>query len=182
MKTFLDFIRFFWHGLDLARRIAVNVLFLALLVALIGWLIADETPEVPETTALVVAPYGSLVEELSGETNENALLALLGEERPETLLRPLLEAIETAKDDDRVQVLVLDTDRLGRAGPRPTGRSSGGGRRSGRVRRQPRWVGTRDPAEAVSSRAGSPPRTGGTKSRQRDRPSCRRGSRAQQPA
>ncbi len=116
MKTLLDFFRFFWQGLDLARRIAVNVLFLALLVALIGWLIADETPEVPETTALVVAPYGSLVEELSGETNENALLALLGEERPETLLRPLLEAIETAKDDDRVQVLVLDTDRLGRAG------------------------------------------------------------------
>lgn len=115
-KTLLDSLRLFWQGLDQARRIVVNLLFLVLLAALIGWLIVDDTPRVPETTALLVAPYGNLVEELSGETNENAVLALLGEERPETLLRPLLEAIEAAKDDDRVQALVLDTDRLSGAG------------------------------------------------------------------
>jgi len=116
LKTALEFLRFFWKGLDQARRVAVNVLFLVLIGMLVGWLLADDSPRVPKTTALVLAPYGSLVEELSDDSNEKAILALLDERRPETLMRSLLEAIETAKDDDRVQALVLDTDRLGRAG------------------------------------------------------------------
>ena len=116
MTSVVEFLRFFWKGLDQTRRLVVNIVFLVLIVALIGWWLVDDRPEVPETTALVLAPYGSLVEELSGDSSESAVLALLGEKRPETLLRSLLEAIETAKDDDRVQALVLDTDRLGPVG------------------------------------------------------------------
>ena len=116
ITTLLEFWRFFWKGLDQARRLVVNVLFLVLLALLVGWLIADDTPEIPKTTALVLTPYGSLVEELSGESTEEVVLALLGEKRPETLMRSLLEAVEAAKDDDRIQALVLDTDRLGGAG------------------------------------------------------------------
>ena len=116
VKTISEFLRFCWKGLDQARRMAVNLLFLLLLAFAVAWLLDDDTPAVPKTTALVLAPYGSLVEELSDDSSEQAILALLDEKRPETLLRSLLKAIEYAKDDDRVQALVLDTDRMGRAG------------------------------------------------------------------
>lgn len=116
LQLLLDSLRLFWKGLDQARRATVNLLFLILVVLAIGWWIEDDTPKVPKTTALVLAPYGDLVEELSGDSDQKAILALLGERQPETLMRSLLEAIEMAKTDDRVQVLVLDTDRMGRAG------------------------------------------------------------------
>jgi protease-4 len=109
-------LQLFWKGLDQARRATINILFLIVIVLLIGWWIEDDTPEVAKSTALVLAPYGDLVEELSGDTDEKAILALLGERQPETLMRSLLESIEMAKTDDRIQALVLDTERMGRAG------------------------------------------------------------------
>jgi len=116
LATVGRFVSTFWKGVDRARRLAVNVLFLVLLLFLISWLISDDTPEVPDTAALVIAPYGNLVEELSGDADEKVVLALMGERRPETLMRDLIEAVELAKDDDRVQALLLDTDRLSGAG------------------------------------------------------------------
>lgn len=115
-KTLYDSIRLFWRGLDQARRFVVNVVFLVLLVAGVAWWLADRRPQVPDGSALVVAPYGDLVEQLTGAPEDQALLALLGERRPETLLRTLLEALEAARDDERIEVLLLDLDRLGGAG------------------------------------------------------------------
>lgn len=116
VKTLADAFLLFWRGVDQARRLVVNVLFLILLAALISWLLADGTPKVPETTALVVAPYGDLVEQLSADPDQRAILALLDERQPETLMRTMIEAIEAAQDDDRVRVLLLDLSRMGGAG------------------------------------------------------------------
>lgn len=116
LKSLIDLFKRFWTGVDQARRWVVNLIFLALLVAAIGWLLADDTPVVPKTTALVLSPYGDLVEELSGDPDDRAILALLGERQPETLVRSLVEAVDAATDDDRVQVLLIETDRMGRAG------------------------------------------------------------------
>ncbi len=116
LQRLAGFLSSFWRGVDRARRLVVNLLFLAIVVFVLAWLLEDDTPEVPDSAALVVAPYGSLVEELTDDSDEMTVLAILGEKRPETLLRSLLEAIDTAKDDGRIQALVLDTDRLAGAG------------------------------------------------------------------
>jgi len=105
-----------WHGLDLARRLIVNLLFVFLIVVLLAWLLTSDRPEVADSTALVVKPAGSLVEQLYGTPDERALLRLLGRYRPESLVRSLHEAIEAAGRDDRVKALYLDLNRLGGGG------------------------------------------------------------------
>lgn len=111
--------RFFgalWRGLDQTRRITVNVLFVVLLILLVGWLLSDDGPDIPDRTALVLAPEGDIVEQLSGDPLDRAVEGLAGGATPQTLLRDLLDAIAAARDDDRVEVLVLDLNRMGGAG------------------------------------------------------------------
>ena len=101
-----------WKLLDQARRLAANLLFLLLVSFIIALLLADGTPKVPESTALVVAPSGRLVEQLRGGPAERAVRGLLGRLEPESLMRTLLDALEAAEDDDRVKAVLLDLDRL----------------------------------------------------------------------
>lgn len=111
--------RFFgalWRGLDQTRRITVNLLFVVLVVLLLGWLLSDGGPDIPDRTALVLAPEGDLVEQISGDPLDRAIEELAGGAEPQTLLRDLLDAIAAARDDDRVQVLVLDLNHMGGAG------------------------------------------------------------------
>lgn len=116
LKSTFDLLKMFWRGVDQARRWTINLLFLVLLAAAIVWSLADRRPEIPEKAALVLAPYGDLVEELSGDPDDRAILALLGERQPETLVRDLVEAVDEAAADERIQALFLKTDSLGRAG------------------------------------------------------------------
>ena len=101
-----------WTALDQTRRFAVNAVFLVLLILLVGLFFADTRPRVEEGSALVVAPTGVLVEQLYSSPAEQAILGYLGQERPETLMKTLLEAIEEAKDDDRIDVMYLDLDKM----------------------------------------------------------------------
>ena len=116
MKTLVEAFALFWRGLDQARRLVVNLLFILLVFVLLAWLLADERPKVPDRTALVVDPAGALVEQLYGTPDERAVLKLLGRHRPESLVRTLRQAIGAAGEDERVQALYLDLNRLGGAG------------------------------------------------------------------
>ncbi len=101
-----------WTALDQTRRFAVNALFLVLLILLVGLFFADTRPRVEEGSALVVAPTGVLVEQLYSSPAEEVLMGYLGQERPETLMKTLLEAIEEATDDDRIEVMYLDLNKM----------------------------------------------------------------------
>jgi protease-4 len=102
-----------WRGVDAARRSFVNLLFVALVVVLLVILFSDNKPDVSDTTALVIAPEGRLVEQLTGQSVQRMIDEARGVAPPETLLKDVLDAIEAAKDDDRVQVLVLDLSAFG---------------------------------------------------------------------
>jgi protease-4 len=107
-----------WRGLDGLRK----VLHLILLLLLFGVLIAvvrSGVPRIPPKAALLVAPEGRLVEQLSGEPVARALQAAQGEERSETLLWDLTDAIHVAATDPRIQVLALDLEKL-EGGTQPT--------------------------------------------------------------
>ncbi len=105
-----------WRGVDLCRRILLNLLFVALIVALVVIWFRSGGPEVPDKAALVLNPKGDIVEQLDGDAKDRAINELLGQAEPETLLRDLLDAIEAARNDDRIQVLYLDLDAMGGAG------------------------------------------------------------------
>ena len=69
-------------------------------------------PLVPSKAALLIAPEGPLVEQLSGNARRRALDEALGNERQEALLWDLTDAIHAAASDRRIPVLALDLDKL----------------------------------------------------------------------
>ena len=103
----------FWRGIDLTRRVVLNVLFLAIVIAVLVVVFRDDTPKVPETTALVVSPAGVLVEQKTGQSVSRMVDEARGAASPETLLKDVVDAIEAARDDDRVQALVLSLSSFG---------------------------------------------------------------------
>ncbi len=101
---------------DLARRVFVNLLFVAVVVAALVLLFRSDEPDIADTTALVVAPEGRLVEQLTGPSFERLLDKARVAATPETLLKDVLDAIEAGREDERVQVLVLELSNFDGAG------------------------------------------------------------------
>ncbi len=103
-----------WRGLDALRR-ALHLILLLVIFGLFFGLVRSSVPVVPSKAALLIAPEGPLVEQLSGNARARALDEALGTERPEALLWDLTDAIRAAAGDKRIAVLVLDLDKLEQA-------------------------------------------------------------------
>ncbi len=106
-------LRALWCGIDAARKVFVNVLFLIIIVALLALGFKSDKPDIADTTALVIAPEGQLVEQLTAKSIDQLIDEAQGNAIPETLLKDVLDAIEAAKEDERVEVLVLDLSAFG---------------------------------------------------------------------
>ena len=86
-----------WSGVDGVRKILHLVLLLFLFVIVFGAM--QDTPLVlPDRAALVIEPYGYLVEQVEGHPFDRALAELAGDGNP----------LEYARDDDRIEVVLLD--------------------------------------------------------------------------
>jgi protease-4 len=96
-----------WAGLDGLRKI-LHLLLLLLIFGAIGSLFSRPVPLVPDGAALVIAPQGPLVEQFTGDPLERAVAEILQQGPVETRLRDLVEAIDTARDDDRISSIYLD--------------------------------------------------------------------------
>ncbi|MCH9650072.1 MAG: signal peptide peptidase SppA [Deltaproteobacteria bacterium] len=105
-----------WHLVDVASRVAITLVFLFFLLLIASAFMADSQTVVPASAALIVAPAGEIVEELSGDAWERSLAELRGPGLAETRLDELIEAIGTARDDGRIRLLVLDLDQMLGAG------------------------------------------------------------------
>src|SRR5450755_2737539 len=104
-----------WRILEGIRR----ALHLILLLVIFGFILAalhTSIPIVPHTAALVIAPEGELVEQLSSDPVRRALGQASGGPAPETLLRDVTDAIAAAKSDARIKLIVLDVDEMGPSG------------------------------------------------------------------
>jgi protease IV len=112
--------RFFgalWSALDFLRRLVLNLVFLVIIaVLLIAWFGSDRPPRLAADTALVVNLQGNIVEEFTIGPREAALAEVLGEERLETRLRDILEALDAAAMDPQITRAVLVLDEMGGAG------------------------------------------------------------------
>jgi protease-4 len=104
-----------WRILEGIRRI----LHLVLLLVIFGFILAalhTAIPIVPHTAALVIAPEGELVEQLSRDPLRRAFGEASGGPAPETLLRDVTDAIVAAKSDARIKLIVLDLGLLDSSG------------------------------------------------------------------
>ncbi len=96
-----------WDGINGLRRIVLNVLFFFLLIAFFAALIPKGQEPLGEKTALRVAPSGYLVDQLSAK-DPFAQIVNSNDGQNETRLRDLQKAILKAKDDDKINAMVLD--------------------------------------------------------------------------
>ncbi len=104
-----------WRILEGIRR----VLHLILLLVIFGFVLAalhTSIPIVPHSAALVIAPEGSLVEQLSSDPVRRAFGEASGGPAPETLLRDVTDAVAAAKADARIKLIVLDLGSLDASG------------------------------------------------------------------
>ncbi len=115
MKAIAAFFTFVWRALDALRKVLHLIVLLAMFL-LIGAVLSPSVPIVPHKAALVIAPQGALVEQLAGDPFDRAIAELYGQQRAETLVRDLTEAIEAAKTDKRIEALVLDLGHMSGGG------------------------------------------------------------------
>ncbi len=104
-----------WRILEGIRR----VLHLILLLVVFGFILAalhTSIPIVPHSAALVIAPEGTLVEQLASDPLRRALGQASGGPAPETLLRDVTDAIAAGKSDPRIKLIVLDLGSLDSSG------------------------------------------------------------------
>src|SRR5215471_5551932 len=116
--TLRSFFSSLWRGLDGVRKALHLILLLAIFGLLIG-LLRGSVPRIPAKAALLVAPEGQLVEQLSGDPLERALQQTRGETHRETLLWELTDSIRAAANDARIQAVALDLDKF-EGGTQPT--------------------------------------------------------------
>src|SRR5260370_139851 len=104
-----------WRILDRVRR----VLHLILLLIIFGFILAalhTSIPSVPRSAALVLAPEGELVEQLATDPVRRAFGQASGGPAPETLLKDVIDAIQLAKGDSRIKLIVLQLGNLAPSG------------------------------------------------------------------
>jgi len=100
-----------WRALNFMRQLVFNLLFLAIVGILVfAWFASDGPIVVAADTALVVNLQGDIVEEYTIGPREAAVAEALGDQRFETRLRDISEALDAAAKDARITraVLVLD--------------------------------------------------------------------------
>jgi protease IV len=106
---------FVWNFLNGLRQLIVNLFFLAVVVLFLVVVFAEKKAAVPHGSALIVNPSGVLVDQLSYVDPFSSLIA--GNDAPaETVLGDLIKAIDTAASDERIKLMVLETDALEHSG------------------------------------------------------------------
>ena len=107
-----------FRGLDVLRKFLHLVLLLLIFGIVVGAL-RTSVPHVADKSALVIQPYGEIVEQLTGSPVDQALARAQGSSLPETLLWDLTDALKAAKKDSRITAVVLDLNYM-TGGGQPT--------------------------------------------------------------
>ena len=99
----------FWSVLDTSRRIVFNLIFLAVVVAILAVLIS-RGQKIEDKSALVMNLKGPLVEQRSSGAPDRLLGELQGSRTGQTQLRDVLAVLEAASKDARIERVVLILD------------------------------------------------------------------------
>lgn len=111
----MRFIKLVWRALNNLRRL-VQLLIMFVIIALVIAALSDQGITVPKKAALVVAPSGALVEQLTGDPLERAIAEARGMQINQTLVHDVIESLRLAAEDDRIKAVVLQLDEMGGGG------------------------------------------------------------------
>lgn len=115
-KLFILFGRLFywlWKFMTTGCLVITNLAILTVLLVILGFFVQPET-EIPDHSALIIAPRGDLVEEPTAISPISRIFnGFAGIPLPrETLLQDILDTINTAAKDDRIKLIVLSLSEM----------------------------------------------------------------------
>jgi len=100
-----------WNAVNFTRRLVFNLVFLVVLaIFLVAVFSSPGVKPLGNESALVIHLGGNLVEQYTASPVDRAFNQATGQGPVETQLRDLLRAIEAARDDARIERIVLVTD------------------------------------------------------------------------
>ena len=105
-----------WGFVDAARRTVLNLLFLAIIVAVVIALMHNGPTALADKTTLVLALKGPLVEQRGGSVRDNAIAQARGEAVESVQLRDVLAVLDAAAKDPKIVRVLLQLDDLRGAG------------------------------------------------------------------
>ncbi len=107
-NSFVRLLSAIWRGADAVRKVLHLILLLVVFMVFFGALSGGVPPALPDKAALVIQPNGFLVEQLEGDPLDRALAELAGDGKPQTLVQDIVDVLEYAKDDDRIELVFLE--------------------------------------------------------------------------
>jgi protease-4 len=116
-SLFSRFFRGTWRFIDGTRKLFLNLIFLFVLyIIVLALMDSGETLLIQPDTALLLQPYGDVVEQYSGTPLDYMLQQATETARTETRLRDLVEAVRRASEDPNIVRLVIDPNYMRRIG------------------------------------------------------------------
>lgn len=107
---------FVWRTLDFGRRLILNFILLALLIALAVGIFGGSAKKIDDKTALLLDLKGTLVEQNTGSLRDNVLAEAQGTAKKTTQLRDILTVLDAAGKDPKITSAVLLLDEMQGAG------------------------------------------------------------------
>jgi len=105
------FFRLIWRVLKAATVLVYGLVALLIVGAVLLTLASQSGPKIPESGALLLNPAGTLVEQKNAVSAAAALLQ--NNDLPQqTLVKDIIDALVLAKDDSRIELVVLQLDSL----------------------------------------------------------------------
>lgn len=110
-----------WNGLNFSRRLVLNILFIIVVVLVIVGISnsGSDKPSVAKNSALILNLTGNLVIQKTWvDPAEKFISEALGQgqDAPEILVKDLVNVIENAAKDKRINTIILELDRFGGGG------------------------------------------------------------------
>ena len=110
------FFGFIWGAISFFRTLVLNLLFLAIVIAIVAAWLYEERPTVAPDTTLVLDLSGPIVEQRTGAPASVTLLQVLADRERETQLRDVLAALDAAARDPKISRALLLLDDMEGAG------------------------------------------------------------------
>jgi protease IV len=102
----------FWASVTWLRVALFNLIFLFIVLAVFAGVFADQNMKMPEKAPLLIAPSGTLVDQLTYLSPQQQLLGGGDEGNAETLVHDTVHLINSAANDPRISGIILKLDNL----------------------------------------------------------------------